>query len=185
MNCVHKLGGFVGVHTRGGLVEEEKLGVGCERARNFKLALFTVRKVRRHLLRLAVKLENPEQFERLLVRLFFFSEISRKPENAFDSGIVHMVVKPRFDVIKHAHILEKSDILESAGYAVAVDSDSGLARDIFAVEEDTAGDGLINAREHIKDCGFAGAVRTDKPIELSFSDGHIKPVDGAKSSELN
>ena len=94
-----------------------------------------------------------------------------------------MIVKCDLDVVKHRHILKKSDVLECTGNACTVYFDSVFAGDVLSVKNDCAVCWLINACEHIEDSGLSCSVRSNKTIELTFFYCYAELVNCTESAE--
>lgn len=70
---VHQLLGLVGVHTGGGLVQQQQLRVRGQCAGNFQLALLAVGQLAGLVVSLLVQVKDFEQLHGLAVHLVLFS----------------------------------------------------------------------------------------------------------------
>lgn len=87
------------------------------------------------------------------------------------------------DVFIHAQVVEKADVLEGARNPLARDLIGHLPRDGFAFQEDISLGGPINARDHIEQRGFSGAIRADDPKDLAALCFDIDMVGGHDAAE--
>ena len=182
-DSIHKLRCFVWIHAGSRLVKKQQLRLCCKSSCDLKLSLIAVWKSRSKQTRLIVKLENLQKLQRLCVHCLFNLEISWKSENACKGAVFIMIVKCDLDVVKHRHILKKSDVLECTGNACTVYFDSVFAGDVLSVKNDCAVCWLINACEHIEDSGLSCSVRPNKTIELTFFYCYAELVNCSESAE--
>ena len=81
-----------------------------------------------------------------------------------------MIVKSDLDVVKNRHILEQTDVLECSRDTCFVDLDRALTCDILSVQFDDTLGRFVYTCEKVEDCCFAGTVRSDQSLELTFFD---------------
>ena len=171
------------VHAGGRLIKQQQLHAGCERTRDFELALGAVRQVRRLRLGETFKLENPQQVDGLPMHLLLFTPEARGAENRATHVVAEGFVERDKHVLLNRHLLEQADILESSSDAGANDLIGFLAVHFLAVQPEFAVGGLVHAGEQVEDGRLTGAVRSDQADELTLVDGHVEIVDSAQTTE--
>ena len=139
---VHQLLGLVGVHTGGGLVQQQQLRVRGQCAGNFQLALLAVGQLAGLVVGLLVQVKDFEQLHGLAVHLVLFFLVSRQTQDAGPHIVPDLVVQTDLDVIQHRHIIEQADILEGTCNTGLADKLGVLAGNVLAVQNDVALSGL-------------------------------------------
>ena len=85
--------------------------------------------------------------------------------------IFMMVVKASLYIVKHAQLLEQTDILEGSRNACLIDLDGAFSGNILSIQDDTVrASGLYTPVRRLKMVVFTGAVRSDQAVKLSFFD---------------
>ena len=115
--------------------------------------------------------------------LFLF--VGGQAQDAGPHAVLDLVVQADLDIIQHAHLVEQADILEGTGHTGLADQFGVLAGDVLAVEDDVALGRLVDAGEHVKHGGLAGAVGADQTIEVAFLDGKVQLSNGLQAAESN
>src|SRR5205085_7725351 len=73
--------------------------------------------------------------------------------------------------------------LERAADAGSADLVRPQPLDLGTVEDDGAGIGRVNARDHVEDGGLAGAVRPDEAVDVAFGNLERGMVHRAQAAE--
>ena len=79
-------------------------------------------------------------------------------------------MKPQLDIVKYRELFKQTDILEGSGDSFFVNFDCAAACQLFAVEEKVSLGRFVYTCEKVEDCCFAGTVRSDQSVELTFFD---------------
>ena len=111
-----------------------------------------------------------EQLHCLLIHFLFCREETGKSEHTLCSAVLVVVVKSDLNVIKHAHFLEQSYILECTGDTCTVYISCRFSCYVFTVKSDNTLRGLVYSCQHIEHGSLACAVRTDKSVKLALFD---------------
>ncbi len=99
------------------------------------------------------------------------------------SAIVVTQERADHHVLEHGQVLERGRHLEGAPDAEARVLFRRGARDVHAVEHDTARGRQRVSGKAIEECGLAGAVRADQADDLALVDGQVRARDGAQATE--
>src|SRR5258708_2667974 len=146
-------------HARGGLVEEQHLGVQSERDRDFHQALFPVRQVEDADARVLGEPERGEQFHALVADVAVGAcraQHARRDAAALGHRERH--------VVEHRKAAEEGVDLEGSPQSELHALGLPRSRDVFPAEHDPAGGGGQHAGEHIDEGGLSGTVRTDERV---------------------
>ena len=181
----HQLMGFGRVHTRGRLIQQQQLRLGCQRTRNLQLALLTVGQIARFALRQIIQSDHLEQLVRPLIHFCFFLPISGKAQDGFHHIVMDRLIHGDFDIVNDRNILKQTNILEGTGNAHAGRLIGLFADDGAAFQLDGAGRGLINIGEHVEHCRLARAVRADQSDDLALVDRKINALNCFQTAEGN
>src|SRR4029078_1999681 len=92
-----------------GLVGEQELGVGRERARHLEPALVAVREVPRELVVAAAQAAEAQPLAGALVRVALLALDGRQAEDGAEDAALQARVHPDEDVLDRRHLLEEAD----------------------------------------------------------------------------
>ena len=185
LDVLHQLLGLGRVHAGRGLVEQQHLGAGGQRAQNLEAALGAVREVARLRVRELAHVKDVEKLERAIVELRLLLPVPREAQHVGDQVRLHGVAKAHEHVLLDRHLGEEADVLERARDAHAVDLGHGLAGRVVAVDEDGAARGRVDVGEQVEDRGLAGSVGADQARDLGPAHGDVEVVDGSEASEVD
>src|SRR4029079_8413274 len=150
------------VHSRGGLVEEQQLGIRGERAGDLDPALVAVGEVRRGLgVEVAAQPDVLEHLARLRGHVPLLLAHARRPQDRAEQPRVHARMASHHHVLERGHRREQADVLERARHAGRGDQVGAPAGHVLAVEQDPPGGGLVQPGQHVEEGGLPGAVRAD------------------------
>src|SRR4051794_7151948 len=172
------------VHAGGGLVEQQHLRVGRERARDLEPALVAVRQVDRDLIEHRLTQAHVgELLARLLVRALLLAPLPGRTQDRAEEARVRARVLRDEHVLDRRHRAEQPDVLERAREPALHDPVGPHRGDVLAVEDDPPGGGLVEAREHVEERGLAGAVRPDDRDDRLTRDLERDGVDREQAAE--
>ena len=181
----HHVFGLLGVHARGGLVEEEQHGVERQRPGQLHALLQAVGQRADDLVANILKLQEIDDLalDRGAVGLL----LARRPavvETARQHAGAQMHVAADLHVVEHAHAAEERDVLEGAG-----DPELGpLVRSAAPLmsrpsNEDPPAGGRVDPADAVEDAGLARAVGADDGEELAALDLEAHPGQGGHAAE--
>ena len=173
------------IHTCRRLIKKQKLRISSKRTGNFKLSLFTVRKVAGKIVSFLIKVKYLENFFCLVSHSDLCIIVLRQLYHA-DKGValkLGLIVESYKNVSDNAHIIEKTDILEGSCNALVIDLFLSFARQILTVKVKCACCRLVNTCEEVENRRFTGTVRADKTIYLTFFNLQINILNRFKSAE--
>ena len=104
-----------------GLVEQEHLRLGADRAGDLEPPLVAVGEVARRAIGLPGEPEELEQRERLLVQLALATPEPRARDDGPEQRAGHVPLDGDLDVVEHRQVAEQPDVLERPGDAEAGD----------------------------------------------------------------
>ena len=96
-----------------------------------------------------------------------------------------LIVKSDLDIVKNRHILKQTDILESSCNTCPVDLNRIFSRNILSIQFNNTLCRFVYTCEKVENCCFAGTVRSNQAIELTFFDGYVKSINCTKTAELD
>src|SRR5438876_762174 len=149
----------------------------------FPPALVAIRQVAGIVVGLVFDPDEFEQLHGLSLDLTFFATGPRRLEQRIPESGAHPVVFADLDVVEGGHVGEEADLLEGprdsqAGHPVGFE-----AGDVFTLEHDGPGGGLVHPGYRVEQCGLAGAVRADQREDLASPDLKAHVVDRGQAAE--
>ncbi len=176
--------GLLGVHARGGLVQEEQARFAGEGAGDLQLALLAVGEVAGEVLGLAVEADELQEFHGPGAGGGFGAVESGSAEEGGPEALAGAGVAADEHVFQDGHVGEEPDVLEGAGDACGGDLE-GLGREDLAFVADFALGGDVEAGEAVEEGGLAGAVGSDEADDLAAVDGEVDVADGGEAAEAH
>ena len=182
---LHQFGSLIGVHTSRRLVQQQQLGIRCQRSGDLQLALLSVGQAGGRLPRFSVQIEDLQQLHCLFIHGPLLHKIGGQTQNSRGRGVFHLVMQAHLHVVQHRHILEQTDILKCSCNTCFVDVNRLLTCNILAIQFDNSLIWLIHTCQKVEYRCFTGSVRSDQSVKFPFFDLHFKPVYCTQSSEGN
>ena len=176
-----ELADLLAVHARGGLVEQEQLRLGGERARELEAALLAEGEVRRELVVLVREAAEFEELRDLGAHPGLTAEPAR--EEAAPGAILRRVLRHP-QVLPHREAAEEADVLEGARDAESQALVRRQAIEGFTVKKDFAARAAKKPGHDVHRRAFAGAVRADQADDLALGDREIEVIDRAHAAEV-
>ena len=164
----HQVDLLAGVHAGDWLVEQQQLGLGGQRPREFELALVAIGEVVGNVMRLVVELDPREQLQRSIARAALGSAVLWQREQQARGAVVQMPVHAHHDVFQQRHLLEDADVLERACDAHLRDLVRLSADQVLAIERERPARGCEQAGDQIEHRRLAGAVRADQTEDAAL-----------------
>ena len=170
-----QIGRLLRVHACCRLIQKQQLRIGCQRTGNLQFPLFSVRKIAGQIVPLIFQIEDPEQLFCMLPHCLLYLKMSWQTKHTGKEAafILRLVMKTDHDVPDHRHIAEQADVLECSRDSLMVDLLLRLAFQFFPIQVERAGCRKIHTGQHIEYGRFAGAIRADHAVDLSFFDLNV------------
>ena len=111
-DLVHQLGGLAGVHTGGGLVQQDDGGIGGQSTDDLQTTLDTVGQAACLLVGKVSKAHEIQQLHGLFVGLSLCCKVGGQMEQAGEETALDLIVHTHLDVVQDGHVGEQADILE-------------------------------------------------------------------------
>jgi hypothetical protein len=153
---------FLVIEAAGGLVEQQDLRLGRQRARQLDALLGTERQAGHHGVGDAVEVEIADDLVDLLVEFGFAAADPAEIQRVGDDVAVGAGMGADPDVVEHREIGEKCHVLKGAADADFGDLVGRARQDALAFHQNVAGAGLIEPGEAVEERRLAGAVRSDQ-----------------------
>src|ERR1019366_1655917 len=151
------------VHAGGGLVEQQQLGLGSQRAGDLDPPLITVGELHGQLLeRAGAQTDVGEQLGGPIPHLALLPAHPRRPEDRPHHNGAHTWVATDHDVLQRGHRAEQADVLKRPRDTEAGDHVRPGAADVALAEHDPSGRRLVQAGEHVEQRRLARAVGPDQ-----------------------
>ena len=94
-----------------------------------------------------------------------------------------MVVKTNFYIVKHAQLLEQTDILEGSRDACLIDLDCLVTGNVLSIQQNPSAIRLVHARQKVENSRFTSAVRSDQADFVAAQNGVGKRLDNRLVTE--
>jgi hypothetical protein len=175
-----------GVHAGRRLVQEQEAGVRGHRARDLEPPPVGVRERVGGLVPAISHQALAEERELLLgepVDLPLLAAHPRRAEHGAQHPGLRVAVGRRHHVLLDGHVQEEAQRLEGAREALARDLVRWEADDRFALEEDLALVGLVDAGDEVEERRLAGPVRADHADDLVLADEEVEVRDHLEATE--
>src|SRR5712691_7374811 len=181
----HHVLGLLGVHARGGLVEEEQDRVEGQRPRQLDALLQPVGQGADDLVPDVLQLQEVDDLA-----------LDRDPMGPLLAGRAAVVeaagqdpraqvdVTADLDVVEDRHALEEGDVLEGARDAELRPLVRLEGRDVLPVEDDAPAGRRIDAADAVEDAGLARAVGADDGVEVVGVDLKAHAGQGRHAAEI-
>ena len=184
-DVLHQLGGFGGVHTGGGLIQQQQGGVGGQSPDDLQTALGAVGQGTGFVVGQVLHAEDGQQLQGALVGQLLLLPVLGQAEDAVPHGVADLVVEADLHVVLHRQVVEQADVLEGTGDARLVHLGGGHAVGVLAVEEDGAPGGMVHLGQQVENRGLARAVGADEAGDLGGTYGDVELVDGGEAAEVD
>ena len=175
---------FLRVHPRGGLVEEQELGLRRERTGDLEAPLIAVREVPCVVVVTAGEPAVVEQLRCPLMRFALLAPDPPRAQDAPDDPALQAAMHPDEDVLERRHLLKEADVLERPADAALGGGVWRRTGDVPAVEDDAARGRLVDAGDHVEERRLAGAVGPDQAHDGALRDREVDVVDRDQAAEL-
>ena len=96
-----------------------------------------------------------------------------------------MVMKTNLYIVKHAQLLEQTDILEGSRDACLIDLDCLVTGNVLSIQQNPSAIRLVHARQKVENSRFTSAVRSDQAVELSFFYRDAEIIDRFQTAKRN
>ena len=179
-----ELGGFGGVHSRGGFVEEQETGAEGEGAGDFEFALEAVGEIGGVAVGVVGEAQGIKQFETGRYGAGFVAAETRESQHGFARLVAELGIEGDADIGQDGLGAEEADILKCPPDAREGDLSRAHAVEDVPGKADGAAGGLIDAGDEIEEGCFSGSIWTDDAMSLTRMDSEAAIVDGAQSSKL-
>ena len=177
--------GLLDVEAGGGLVEQQQLGIGAERAGELGHLAHAVGQVDDEAVAVLLQVEEVDRLLDGLAMLDLHAP-HRRQEQQLGEEVRLLVGMPRQQqVLQQRRVLEQLDVLEGAGDAQRGDAVRRHVGDVGAVEHQLAAGRLVDAAHQVEDRGLAGAVGADDGEDLALADVEGHAVDGLDAAEVD
>ena len=186
--------GFLRVHARGGLVEQQHGGIGRQGAGDLQAALRAVGQVPGLVLIVHVQADLAQQLIAAVDGGLFFGPGARVLKDSADDARRRAAVASDHDVFEHGHGREQADVLERAGHAERGDlvglhavegrGAGGLAVAFGQVKLDGAFGGQVDAGDAVEERRLPRPVGADERDDLLPVDREIHLVKRAQAAEV-
>ena len=91
-----EFGTLIGVHASRRLVQQQQLGIRCQRSGDLQLALLSVGQAGGRLPRFSVQIEDLQQLHCLFIHGPLLHKIGGQTQNSRGRGVFHLVMQPTF-----------------------------------------------------------------------------------------
>src|SRR5659263_146839 len=180
----HQILAFPDVESRGGLVQNQKVGSGRECAGDLQVTLLAVRQVLGQFVAVYKRQYLVEAVSSRRDDVAFLTDFADRMHNGGPCPGSRMTMRAGHDVLDTGQRREQPDVLEGAGDAVA-DNGMGLeARDVASQEVDLPRRRLVDTRDHVEQCRLAGAVGPDERRDLTGAHVQVEVVYCGQPAEL-
>ena len=184
-NSFHKFFSLVGIHSRSGLIQKKKLGICRHSSYDLELSLLSVRKVRCKSISFSVKVKYFQKSHSFIINLLLDFFVSSHMKDSLKRAVFESLGKSDLNIVDNRHLLKKSDVLECSCYSRMINFYCVFSCYVFTVKLYLAFIWLIHACKKVEHRSFTGTVWSDKSVELTLFDCHIKIVNCAQSTEGN
>src|SRR5450759_4749845 len=180
----HQVLAFPVVESRGGLVQNQKVGSGRECAGDLQVALLAIRQVLGQFVAVFPQTYLVKAVSSRRDDVAFLTDFADRMHNGGPCPGPRMTMGAGHDVLDTGQRREKPDVLEGAGDAIA-DNGVGLeARDIASQEVDLPRCRLVDARDHVEQRRLASAVGPDERGDLAGPHVQVEVVHCGQPTEL-
>ena len=159
---------FLVVEAAGGLVEQQDLRLGSQRARQFDALLGAERQAGNHGVGDVVEVEIADDLVDALVELGLAAADPGQSQRVADDVAVGAGMGADPDVVEHRKVGKQRDVLEGAADADFGDPVRRARQDALAFHQNVARARLIEPAEAIEQRRLAGAVRPDQAEDLAL-----------------
>ena len=156
------------VEAAGGLVQQQYLRFGGERARQFDALLGAERQAGNRGMGDVFEVEIAEDFVNAVVDRGLAAANPGQFQRVADDVAIGAGMGADPDVVEHRKIGEQSDVLEGAADADFGDPVRRPRQDALALHQDVAGARLVEPAQAVEERGLAGAVRPDQAEDLAL-----------------
>src|SRR5450759_1451997 len=161
----HQVLAFPVVESRGGLVQNQKVGSGRECAGDLQVALLAIGQVLGQFVAVFPQAHLVQAVRSCRDDVPFLTDFGGRVHDGGPCPGTRMTVRTRHDVLDTGQRREQPDVLEGAGNAIT-DNRVGLEiRDITSKEVDLPRRGLVDARNHVEPVSYTHlTLRTNREV---------------------